>query len=287
MKSIAVLMTVFNGEEFLHEQISSIFSQIDVSVDLYVSDDGSNDGSLDVLNSFKDQITLVPRKNACGSAGLSFLQLICDVDFTKYDSVAFSDQDDIWLPGKLKRAVDMLENFSADGYSANDIAFWPDGRCITSIKALPQKKYDHYFESIGRGCTYVIRSSALQHFKDEVLVNGIPQVRHVMHDWLIYSYFRERNLKWFADDHIALLYRQHFNNVLGVNNGLSAIMARFKLMRDGWYREEISTIFDLVRPKHNSDEVLSKRWVLKNFNELRRSLSHRIFLVIFVLFLKL
>jgi rhamnosyltransferase len=287
MKKIAVLMPVFNGEQFLAEQISSIFSQIDVSIDLYISDDGSTDGTLDVLNTINFQYTLVPRDNACGSAGLSFLQLIYDVDFSGYNFVAFADQDDIWLPAKLSRAVDMLVKNSADGYSANDIAFWPDGRCVTSIKSLPQKKYDHYFESIGRGCTYCICSSALQRFKEEVLANGVPQISHVMHDWLIYAYFRERDLQWFADDYVALLYRQHFNNALGVNSGFRAIVDRFKLMRNGWYMQEISNIFELVKPKHGVRQILSKTWMIKNFSQLRRSLHHRIFLVLFCLFFKL
>jgi rhamnosyltransferase len=286
MKSIAILMPVFNGEKYLTEQISSIFSQIDVNIELYVSDDGSNDNTLRLLGEY-EQLTLVPRKESCGSAGLSFLKLVHDVDFSNYDYVAFSDQDDIWRPGKLKRAVEMLEEHSAEGYSANDIAFWPDGKCVTSIKSLPQKKYDHYFESIGRGCTYVMRTSALQQFKKDVLNNGIPQINHVMHDWLVYAYFRERSLKWVADNYIALLYRQHLDNVLGVNNGFAAIKARFKLMRNGWYSDEISNIFKLVKPIHGVDEVLSRGWILKNIRELRRSFLHRFFLALYALSFKL
>jgi len=132
----------------------------------------------------------------------------------------------------------------------------------------------------------VIRSSALQQFKDEVLVKGIPRVNHLMHDWLIYAYCRERNLKWFADDYIALLYRQHFNNVLGVNHGFKGIFARFKLIRSGWYREEISNIFNITKPAYDVTDVLSKSWILKNFNNTRRSFSHRLFLLIYVLVFK-
>jgi len=287
MKDIAVLMPIYNGEKFLAEQINSIFSQKDVKIDLYISDDGSTDNSLQVLSEFEDKINLVPRKNAIGSAGLSFLQLIYDVDFSIYEYVAFSDQDDIWLSGKLKRALEVLKGHSAFGYSANDIAFWPDGRYVNSKKSLAQRKYDHYFESIGRGCSYVVSSFALQCFKDEVLSNGIPQISHVMHDWLIYAYFRERNMKWVADDYVALWYRQHFDNELGVNHGLRAIRKRLNLIRNGWYRKEISNIFDLVNPSHNVNEVLSRKWILRNFNEIRRSSSHRFFLVLYSLFFKL
>jgi len=286
MFKVAILLPLFNGQKFLSEQISSIACQSDVLFRIFISDDGSNDNSIHIAEKFSHIVTFIPRPAPCNSAGLSFLQLIHDVDFNGYDFVAFSDQDDIWLPRKLKRAVDMLEKHSADGYSANDIAFWPDGRCVTSIKSLPQKKYDHYFESIGRGCSYVIRSSALQQFKDEVLVKGIPRVNHLMHDWLIYAYCRERNLKWFADDYIALLYRQHFNNVLGVNHGFKGIFARFKLIRSGWYREEISNIFNITKPAYDVTDVLSKSWILKNFNNTRRSFSHRLFLLIYVLVFK-
>jgi len=287
MASVAILLSTFNGEQFIKEQVSSIFSQVDVKIDLFLVDDGSSDKTLDVIKEFNDKINFINRSESSGSAGLSYLRLIYEVDFSKYDFVSLSDQDDVWLPGKLKRAIELITQFDAQGYSANDIAFWPDGKLVVSNKNLPQKKYDHYFESIGRGCSFVMRSEALQKFKDELFSEGFPNLNHIMHDWLIYSYFRERGMKWITDSNFTLLYRQHEENSLGANVGINSIVVRFNLMKGGWYGEVIRNIFMLVKPKNNISEVLSRKWILKNIFDLRRSKKDRILLAIYVLFFKI
>ena len=102
-EKIAVLMSTYNGEEFLRDQIESILNQEKVNVTLYVRDDGSSDRTVEILSSYEEQgkLKLICGKN-CG-VGNSFMHLLYTSD-QDFDFYAFSDQDDIWLPDKLYSA---------------------------------------------------------------------------------------------------------------------------------------------------------------------------------------
>ncbi|QTN30413.1 glycosyltransferase [Rhodoferax sp. AJA081-3] len=101
----------FNGLHYLQPQVDSILEQTDVDITLYVSVDRSTDGTEDWfrnLQSREARIVLLPYGETFGGAARNFFRLLREVDFSPFEYVAFADQDDIWLPGKLKRAVDRL-----------------------------------------------------------------------------------------------------------------------------------------------------------------------------------
>ena len=107
-KKICILLATFNGEQYLNEQIDSILIQQNVACDIYVSDDSSTDSTLEILNYYARQnanIFILPSGRKFGCAALNFYRLLCDVPIDSYDYFAFSDQDDIWSPNKIERAV--------------------------------------------------------------------------------------------------------------------------------------------------------------------------------------
>ena len=160
---VAVLMAVYNGTKYMDEQISSILGQSGVSVSIYVSVDLSDDESYTRVREWSARdVRVVPLSygERFGGAGPNFFRLFKDVNFNNYDAVALSDQDDCWLPDKLAHSLSCLKEFSCDVYSSNVTAFWPDGRRLLVDKAQPQKKFDHFFEAAGPGCTYVFNRSA-------------------------------------------------------------------------------------------------------------------------------
>ena len=112
-----MLLAAYNGTPFLEEQISSICGQLAVDVDIYISIDPSIDGTEELVRKIQisnPSIFVVSSGQHFGSAGKNFYHLINSVDVTKYDYVAFADQDDIWLPNKLSSAVNfLLRNKSA------------------------------------------------------------------------------------------------------------------------------------------------------------------------------
>lgn len=106
--SVAILMGTFNGEKYLAEQLDFLEAQTVTNWRLYVSDDGSTDATLDIIHRYqskwgtdKIQYRLGPQKGFAQN----FLSLACDTSI-KADYYAFCDQDDVWLPEKL-RVVDL------------------------------------------------------------------------------------------------------------------------------------------------------------------------------------
>jgi hypothetical protein len=76
-----------------------------------------------------------------GNANRNFQYLVREAPIGQADYVALSDHDDIWLPDKLRRAVDTLTATGADAYSSDVLAFWPDGREQPVVKSQPQRRY--------------------------------------------------------------------------------------------------------------------------------------------------
>jgi rhamnosyltransferase len=93
-----------------------------------------------------------------------------------------------------------LNAHQADGYSSNVTAFWSDGRPDMLIsKADPQRCWDHFFESAGPGCTYVLRTNMAIALQDCLRARPAEAARVYSHDWLIYAYARANGYRWHID----------------------------------------------------------------------------------------
>lgn len=105
-KSVQVVMSTYNGEKYLKEQIDSILSQEGVDVRLYIRDDGSSDRTTDILASYQEHKNVkIEKGNNLGFAK-SFLTALDECDEADY--YAFSDQDDVWEKDKLSTAIQSI-----------------------------------------------------------------------------------------------------------------------------------------------------------------------------------
>ena len=144
LPEVAILLASYNGENWIVDQIKSILNQINVSIDIFVSIDFSIDNTFQLIKDLQysnTNINILKYGEKFGGAGRNFYRLIKDVDVSKYDFVALSDQDDIWLPDKLYQGVNKLKLMGFDAYSSDVIAFWSDGRKKLIRKSYPQKNY--------------------------------------------------------------------------------------------------------------------------------------------------
>ena len=281
LPKVAVLLAAYNGMQWIEEQVDSILNQQGVAVTLFFSVDLSTDGTdqwVQMLAEKHSNVVMLPYGERFGGAGSNFFRLIRDVDFSGFDAVSFADQDDIWFSDKLKRACALLQAGQYDVYSSNVTAFWPDGKQVLIDKAQPQKQFDHFFEAAGPGCTYVFNIDAASAFK-RFLIEMDERIQAVsLHDWLAYAFCRHNVFKWFIDPTPSMLYRQHANNQVGTNAGLSAYKKRFQLISQKWYRKQILTITGLVAPSV-SDNFNSRIFLLKNVLQLRRKARDTLFLM--------
>jgi glycosyltransferase involved in cell wall biosynthesis len=106
-KKVIVLMATYNGAAFLREQLDSIINQSYKNVEILVRDDGSTDETIEILREYENNhlIKVVYGENIGVNKG--FFWLIENAGEADYYS--FADQDDIWLPNKIARAVECLE----------------------------------------------------------------------------------------------------------------------------------------------------------------------------------
>jgi rhamnosyltransferase len=137
-------------------------------------------------------------------------------------------------------------------------------------KSNPQKQFDHFFESAGPGCTFVIKSKALQQFKEFLILNWDKVNSITFHDWIIYAYFREHDLSWHIDAKPLMRYRRHESNVIGPNSGLDAYKKRLSMVKSNWYKKQVTSIHRLVDPDNQSGLKLDRLFLIKNFWQLRR-----------------
>lgn len=241
--SVVVLLAIYNGEQWLHDQIVSIVAQKGVSVHIVASDDVSTDDSLKTLQSFGNEcIDMLPTGERFGSASRNFFRLLREVDFTPFDYVAFSDQDDIWQPNKISRALSVMKEFNVDAVSSDVEAFWPDGRRKLIKKSQRLCKWDYLFESAGPGCTYVMAKRLALDIQNVLRQHRSKTDAIALHDWFIYCYARSNSYRWHIDNMPNVLYRQHDSNEFGANAGWSAMKSRWGKINQGWYRNQIVQI---------------------------------------------
>ncbi|OXB05327.1 glycosyl transferase family 2, partial [Flavobacterium plurextorum] len=120
MKRVKILVATYNGEKYISEQLQSILNQKDVDLDILISDDGSTDNTLQVIGNDFPNLSTEINIPGSGSAAKNFLNMVSNLNFTEnFDYVAFSDQDDIWLPEKMKNAVEKLYTEQASMYCSN------------------------------------------------------------------------------------------------------------------------------------------------------------------------
>jgi|APSaa5957512535_1039671.scaffolds.fasta_scaffold15879_4 rhamnosyltransferase len=284
--SVAVLLAAYNGINWIEEQVTSIISQKNTSIEIFISVDLSNDKTYEWCQDFAKEninIKVLPYGKKFGGAAKNFFRLIRDVDFSRFDYVALADQDDIWNSGKLHHAIRVIEKDDLDGYSSDVTAFWGNGREKLVKKSFPQKKFDYFFEAAGPGCTYVLKQQSVQTFK-KFLIKNWEYVNLVeLHDWMIYAYFRSQGMKWKIDNKSLMHYRQHDHNQIGLNSGLKAYLIRFNKIKTKWYRSEVQKIIYLLNGSSEQGISLKRLFLIKNFWYLRRRPRDAIFLLFIII----
>ncbi len=256
-RHVAILLASCNGEPFIREQLQSILDQDHTNWSLWISDDGSTDGTRDCVDEFcsaHPTRSIDVRSGPCLGSMHNFLSLLCDPKISS-DYFSIADQDDLWLPGKLTRALNLIEA-APDGpvlYGSRTIIA---AACLREIGRSPQFRRTPDFrnalvQNIAGGNTMVMNRAA----RDIVVKAGL-KTGAVCHDWWLYQLISGAGGTVIYDSEPSLFYRQHDRNQIGSNMSWSARIGRLRAMMRGQYKDwnlrniaALSEVSDLLTPQ--------------------------------------
>ena len=233
LPDICVMLSSYNGGEFIREQVDSILAQKNVNVKLLIRDDGSTDNTISILQEYQkccDNITLILGENIGWKN--SFMQLIMLAPDADYYS--FADQDDVWMQNKLLWAVNEISkevNETIVLYGSN---VWVTDSNLNVIGTYCHKNFDFQNRPLIQkydlccmpgGLTYVFT----------------PELKKLMKKWCPSGDFGHDAICYFLalsfgkiiyDQRPSVLYRQHGNNQIGAPGNFA-----------WWFNKKLNTLF--------------------------------------------
>jgi len=241
--SLIVLMSTYNGEKYISEQLDSLINQTLKPTKILVRDDGSKDDTVNILEDYASRYNFI--EYYCGKnigVAKSFFELINKCD--KYDYYALCDQDDYWFKDKLETAVSKLKK------EDNNIPLLYGGRFIlTDDKLKPlnsdmSKLYSYYdfghalIYHSAPGCTFVFNDEA----RKKVVKYDVSKQYLVIHDAIIHKVVTMFG-KMILDNEPHMYYRQHSSNVIGLDSkGIKELIHRIKSFTSGRVKKYRSNI---------------------------------------------
>lgn len=211
---VSVCIATYNGEKYITEQIGSILSQIEGEDEVIISDDGSTDGTLDVIRQMNDgRIRLLHSGTQTHNIVRNFENALA---YAQGDIVFLSDQDDVWLPGKYGECVRQLKEY--------DLIVSDAKVTDESLNIVYPSLFEHF--SCGKGILKnVIRSTyfgTCMAFKKSILTWALPfpDDKEIGHDLWI-GLVTEMTGKVLFLPKPLILYRRHGGAFTNISTALN------------------------------------------------------------------
>ena len=240
MEKVIVLLSTYNGERYLAEQLESLVAQKDVNVEILVRDDGSKDATVAMLDEWQEKGALSWYTSANLGPGKSFIHLLQTATPGNY--YAFCDQDDVWLPEKLSVTMDKMRAVEAENPGKPVIIHTDMNVVDESLNVI----HESFWRSSGlrpdilrtfpylctcnsvNGCTIVMNSVAR-----ELILE-----KYVEHDIIIHDVISALTVAYHGGiiDYVetpTVLYRQHSSNVVGAMEYSKARAIKERLLSIG------------------------------------------------------
>lgn len=201
MYMISICIATYNGARYIGEQLASILKQLSAEDEVVVSDDGSTDGTLDIVRSFNDRRIRIVDGPQRHSPTLNFEWALRNA---KGDYIFLADQDDVWLEGKVRRCVEELQmcDCVVSDAKVTDSLLNTTSESLFQLMHVKRGRLSNLLWRNGyTGCCMA--------FKREVLSKALPFPTDIpMHDIWIGNVAAFCGRLRFIDDRL-LLFRRH------------------------------------------------------------------------------
>jgi glycosyltransferase involved in cell wall biosynthesis len=288
MKRISVAMATFDGERFLAEQLASLARQTVLPSELVVHDDGSSDGTLDVVAGFAGESPF-PVRVERGERRLGFADaFLAAAGSCSGELIAFCDQDDVWLPEKLARCGEAFADPKV--LVAIHSSRIVDDRLVPTGDAYPRVRASHVAPPLTADPWLAVRGMSM--VVDARLVRLADPTRRppshyladtpMHHDEWLYALGRGLGAVAFLAEPLAL-YRQHGANITGVPGGRAARVR--ETLTTGWtyyarrrdQARELQALFDGLATSLDDAELARRAAAAsRSLDELARRLDRRL-----------
>lgn len=275
--SVAILLATYQGKDYLAEQLDSFIAQDYSNWKVWASDDGSTDDTVSILRDYQQQYKerfklLEGPKNGLVA---NFLSLTCN-EAIEADYYAFSDQDDIWLPNKLSRALAWLEQQPADTpalYCSRTqlVDKHNQNKGLSPLFSRQPTFANALVQTIAGGNTMMFNLAARK-----LVVRAGMNVPTVVHDWWLYALVSGCGGVVHYDPKATVRYRQHDNNLIGSDTSWMAQALSIRRLLQGSFHKRIDRNITALT---SAIEMLSpsNRLILETFlNARQKRLAGRV-----------
>lgn len=197
-------MATYNGEKYLHEQVDSILAQLEENDELIVSDDGSTDSTIQILKSYDDKRIKIFINNSSHGVNKNFENALTHV---QGDIIFLADQDDVWLPRKVKECCEALQYFDCVVHDAIVV----DGNLsIVSESFFAERNSNNGFwkniiKNTYLGCCMAFRKDILD------ICLPIPKTKAYFHDnWI--GCIADLKYRLVFIPYKGIMFRRHSHN---------------------------------------------------------------------------
>ena len=229
---VSVAMATYNGERFLRQQLDSVIEQTYKNLEVIVTDDGSTDQTLAILEEYSHKFGLKywRNENNLGYArNFERAASLCGGDY-----IAFCDQDDAWFPRKIETLLNEIGEYSL---------IYSDATLIDEQNNVLAKSYREYVNLprlTGKPFKELIFSCYVRGFQmlftRALLKAALPMPSDITHDdWLCILATRMNGMKFLDTPLVA--YRQHGRNVTGILASYSMAREFFGVLKNITNRE--------------------------------------------------
>ena len=291
-KPIDILLATYNGEKFLKEQIDSILNQTYKSINLIISDDASKDGTREILKQYEEKDSRIKvfyqEKNLGYVKNFEFL-----LKQVKSDVFMLSDQDDVWLPEKVEKTYEKLENENAD-LAFGDLevvdqelnTMYPSFNDFMKLSRKIKKYINsyrlNYLYCCITGCTLMLKSKWIPK------ILPIPEnSKRLIHDHWIGIIVGVNGGKSVYVPEKYIKYRQHGDNQVGTEK-ISHKFKKLEQVRDLFIDVKLGVFGTYVKNEDRFPEDLQKLnreaynyfkmlETKKNFNFIKWGVFHKLY----------